>query len=69
VLEHERDGLIVADGDVRGFADAIVRVIRDPALGRSLGRAATAKVIAGHSWSAVANQVDAVYARVVESTQ
>lgn len=69
VLEDERDGLIVADGDIRGFADAILRVIRDPALARSLGRTATAKVIAGHSWSAVAEQVEAVYTRVIESSR
>jgi len=67
VLEHERDGLIVADGDIRGFADAILRLICDPALAHSLGLAATVKVIADHSWSAVADQVAAVYTRVIES--
>ena len=69
LLEHEHDGLIVADNDIRGFADAVLRVIRDPALGRSLGRAATAKVIARHSWSAVAERVEAVYARVTGADQ
>lgn len=63
LLKHERTGLLVADGDVHGFADAIARVLRDPDLGQRLGRAARETVVAGHGWSQVAENVEAVYGR------
>ncbi len=65
LLEHERNALIVADGDTDGFADAILRLIREPEFAQSLGSAAKSKVISGYSWQKVAERVESVYERVV----
>ncbi|TMA60775.1 MAG: glycosyltransferase family 4 protein [Deltaproteobacteria bacterium] len=45
VVMAEQTGLLVEPGDVDGLADALARVLRDPALGRKLGAAARALVV------------------------
>jgi glycosyltransferase involved in cell wall biosynthesis len=55
---RDGDELLVADG---GFADAVVRVLEDPALRARLGTAARAYVEREHSWAAVARAYEALY--------
>lgn len=69
LLEHERDGLIVADGDTVSLANAVLRLVRDTDLADSLGRAARNKVVADHSWDSVAERVEVVYERVTGQNQ
>lgn len=66
LLAHEADALVVPDGDTRAFAGAVLRLLREPALGRALGEAARDKVVAGHSWDRVAERVEAVYRSMSE---
>ena len=65
VLEHERTGLIVADGDVRGFAEALLRLAADPGLGEELGRSAREVVETDFSWEKAAQRLEPVYARLI----
>ena len=65
LLENERTGLIVPNGDVNAFAAAIVRLAADPALCESLGRAARDHVERNFSWDQAAERLERVYARVV----
>ena len=65
LLEHERTGLIVPNGDVNAFAAAIVRLAADPALCNSLGSAARDYVERNYSWDQAAERLERVYARVV----
>lgn len=65
ILEHEKSGLIVSDGDVAAFAEGIVRLMRDPALAARLGGSARAIVTEHHSWDQAAARVERVYARVL----
>lgn len=67
VLEHERTGLVVADGDVDGFADAVLRLAGDPGLGEELGRTARATVETEFSWDRAAEKMEPVYERLVAS--
>jgi glycosyltransferase involved in cell wall biosynthesis len=64
VLEHERTGLIVADGDVGGFAQAMLRLAADPLLREQLGRSARARVESEFSWEKAAERMEPVYARL-----
>ena len=64
-LQHERTALVVPDGDVGAFADAVLRLIRHPELGASLGEAASRQAISHHGWSQVAESVERVYAHVL----
>ena len=63
-LEHGRLGLVVEDGDVHGFADAVDRLLDDPALACALGENARAFVRAERSWERVAELTEHVYERV-----
>lgn len=67
LLEHERNALIVSDGDINGFSNAILRLIREPVLAQSLGKAAKCKVLASYDWQKVAERVESVYARLLGS--
>ena len=65
LLEHQRTGLIVPNGDVNAFAAAILRLAADPALCDSLGKAARDYVERNYSWDQAAERLEQIYARVV----
>jgi glycosyltransferase involved in cell wall biosynthesis len=65
LLEHERTGLIVPNGDVAAFAAAIVRLAADPEYSSALGNAARDYVERNYSWDQAAQRLEQVYARVV----
>ena len=69
VLEHERTGLVVANGDVGGFAAAVLRLAGDPALGEALGSRARETVEREFSWEGAAERLEPVYARLAATTQ
>jgi hypothetical protein len=52
----------VADRDVDGFAQAIVRLVDEPLLAARLGRAAQAQVEATATWARAAEACERVYA-------
>jgi len=57
-------GLVVPDGDVDAFAQAVVDLLRDPAARARLGRAARASVEDRAAWENVLDRIEAVYHRV-----
>lgn len=61
LLEHEVNALVVPDGDIEGFAHAVLRLLQSPGLAQALGRAAQEKVVGGYGWNKVAERVEAVY--------
>jgi glycosyltransferase involved in cell wall biosynthesis len=65
-----RDGenILVADGK-QAFADATLRLLRDPALCARLGKAGRETVTANYSWEAKAAEMDAILADVAASRQ
>jgi len=69
VLEHDRTGLVVANGDVNGFADALLRLAANPALGEELGRRAREMVEREFSWEKAAEKMESVYAHLAAIAQ
>ena len=65
VMEHERTGLIVPNGDVRAFAAAIVRLADDRAYADALGSAARDYVERSYSWDGAAERLERIFERVV----
>jgi glycosyltransferase involved in cell wall biosynthesis len=61
VIEHERSGLLVAPGDDRALAAALVRVIERPALASQLGDAARAAVTARFSFDRMVGEFQQLY--------
>lgn len=61
-----RDGeeLLVADG-AAPFAEAVVRLLRDPTLRDELGRRARARILARYSWERGAERVEEIWEQVL----
>ena len=64
VLENERTGLVVPNGDVNAFAAAIFRLATNPTLSRALGSAARRYVECNYSWDQAAERLERVYRQV-----
>ncbi|MGH3035640.1 MAG: glycosyltransferase family 4 protein, partial [Gaiellaceae bacterium] len=67
ILRHERTALLYPPGDVDALAAALVRVLRDPGLGRSLGAAAREEARARWAWPRVLPGVERAYAQAAWS--
>jgi glycosyltransferase involved in cell wall biosynthesis len=61
-LEAERGHVLAAEGE-RALADAVMRVISDPALAKRLSTAGRRYVEVYHSWEAMARQLVGIYER------
>lgn len=65
VIEHERTGLLVPEGDAAALADAIARLLRDPALAERLGAAARERAFAEHGQALMRERYDALLADAI----
>jgi glycosyltransferase involved in cell wall biosynthesis len=64
LLTHEQTGLLVPDGDVQAMTDAIVRLVREPALAARLSRNGP-ELAARCAWPAVLEQWEALFAEIL----
>lgn len=64
IVEHGRTGLLVAPGDPGELADAIRRLVADPALARSLAQAGRADIAERYAVTATCRDLAAVLAEV-----
>ncbi len=69
VLEHERTGLVVPNGDVSGFADAVLRLAANAKLREQLGRTARETVAKEFSWDGAAEKLESVYRRLLATAR
>ncbi|MGM9480477.1 glycosyltransferase [Roseateles sp. NT4] len=63
VLEEGVTGLLVPEGDAQALADAIARLLRDPALGARLGAAAREQALAEHGLPLMRERYEALIMR------
>jgi glycosyltransferase involved in cell wall biosynthesis len=61
VIEHERNGLIVPNGDADAFARALLRLAGNPALARRLGDSARSDAEQAYSWRQSAETLERIY--------
>ncbi|WP_119462849.1 glycosyltransferase family 4 protein [Rhodospirillaceae bacterium SYSU D60014] len=64
-LDHAKTALIVENGDVAGFARAIVTLLENTDLAAQLGAAAQATARIEFTWKRTAEKVEQVYAQVL----
>jgi glycosyltransferase involved in cell wall biosynthesis len=62
-------GLKVAPGDAPALADAIIRILQDPALGKRLGAAAIQEIEARYTWDRVARLTCEQYRRIAPAAR
>lgn len=61
VMEHEKQGFMVPEGNARAFADSLLNLLRDEDLRRQMGQAGRRAVLERFSWDLVARQVEEYY--------
>jgi glycosyltransferase involved in cell wall biosynthesis len=61
VIEDERDGLLVAPGDVDELTGALRKLLRDREYRSRLGDAGRRKVLSQFTWSSVVDRAEAMY--------
>jgi glycogen synthase len=61
LIQHERNGLLVAPGDAEELADALQRLIRNPALRETMSAANLKKIAEQFTWTVNANRYEHVY--------
>ena len=65
VVTDGTDGLLVPYGDVPALADALRRLLDDPAVRRRMGEAGRAKLHARYTWERIVAQARELYARLL----
>ena len=65
VLEHEQEGILVQPEDERSLADALIRLLKDPALRERMGHQGQANA-ANYCWPKVAQQILDYYRELME---
>jgi L-malate glycosyltransferase len=63
LIEHNRNGLLVAPGDAAALADAVIALIEDDARARSLGRAARETILERYSYDLMIREFEELYLR------
>jgi glycosyltransferase involved in cell wall biosynthesis len=67
VIEHERTGLLVPEGDADALATAIERLLLDPALADRLGASARERALAEHGQALMRQRYDALLAQAISA--
>jgi glycosyltransferase involved in cell wall biosynthesis len=66
IVEHDRTGLLVPPGDAAALSDALVALARDPERAARLGKAGRSHVQRYFSWTAIIDNLTALYQRLVQ---
>ncbi len=66
VIDDGKSGLLVPPSDPRALADAIIRLLRDPALRQQMGRAGRERFLASFTSGRMAQESESLYVGAIE---
>ncbi|MGD2158172.1 MAG: glycosyltransferase family 4 protein [Anaerolineales bacterium] len=69
VIRSGHNGILVNPGDVSGFSQAIVHLLRDPAERQRLGKNTRRQVVEQHSWTQYIQRLEEIYYSVLEESR
>ena len=64
-INHLHNGLVVKNGDSKGFAEGILQLIKQPELAHTLGVNARKSAIGTYSWDRIVRELEGVYKQVL----
>ena len=65
IINHGRDGFLIAPGDIGDLTSCLVRLLENPELGRSMGRRGREKVLRRYTVPRITDIVEGVYHRTL----
>ena len=65
IISHGVQGYLVPVADAAALAEALLKLLRDPAAGAEMGRRGRELVLSGHTWDIVVRRTAEVYEEVV----
>ncbi len=66
VMEPGKSGLLVEPRDVQGIADAVIKILQNPALAREMGNRGRQLVETKYNWKTVGDQIEKIYKSAIE---
>lgn len=66
LIIHQRSGIIVKPGDLKGFEDSLIEILQTPQLGDSLAREAQTIAKKQFTWDAVVRDYTQFYRRLID---
>ena len=65
-IKHTHNGLVVKNGDSKGFAEGILQLIKQPDLAAKLGFKAKMEVHSRYNWDCIARKIEEVYEKTIQ---
>jgi glycosyltransferase involved in cell wall biosynthesis len=66
ILENGKEGILVPPGDSRAFAEALLRILKNPEDGRVMGGNGRKRVLKDFSFSNIIHDIEAVYEEMMK---
>jgi len=66
VMDVNESGLLVEPRDVEGLAKAIVKILKDPELAKSMGQRGRQLVETKYNWKTIGDQIENIYKKAIE---
>ena len=64
-IKHMHNGLVVKNGDSKGFAEGILQLIKQPELAHTLGVNAKIDVYKNYNWNRIAWEIEKAYKKII----
>ncbi len=65
IVKNNETGILVEFGDVKGIADAIIKILKDEELAKSMGEKGRRRIEDEYSWKREADRIEKIYKELV----
>jgi glycosyltransferase involved in cell wall biosynthesis len=65
IVKNNETGILVEFGDVKGIADAIIKILKDEKLAKSMGEKGRRRIEENYSWEREADRIEEIYKELI----